>query len=182
MLLWWNRQTQGTLIKIYKRRCFMMLKVINVYECKDGRLRAYCRDEHNKPKIKSYPRILMEESLGRPLKPYEDVHHIDEDVSNNDISNFDIINHGEHQKLHAERKYFDKIAICDVCGKPFLWTAKRQSGYYRDIKRGNNRIVSCSKSCSSYYGRQEQLRRNSKAECGLNGESSPNGNTVPNKN
>ena len=51
-----------------------MLKVISIYKCKDGRIRAYCRDEYNNPKVISYPRILMEENLGRPLKPYEDAH------------------------------------------------------------------------------------------------------------
>lgn len=75
-----------------------------VYTNKDGRVRAIIRNEDGSITSKSYPRILMEESLGRPLEPYEDVH----------------------------------------------------------------------------YGRQEQLRRDSKAECGLNGESSPNGNAVPN--
>lgn len=88
-----------------------MLKVINTYKCKDGRVRAYCRDENNKAKVISYPRILMEESLGRPLEPYEDVHHVDKDTDNNSMGNLEIINHGVHQKLHAS-KYFDKQAIC----------------------------------------------------------------------
>ena len=121
-----------------------MLKVISTYKCKDGRIRAYCRDEYNNPKVISYPRILMEESLGRPLEPYEDVHHKDEDPSNNSIENLEIINHGKHQQLHS-KKYYDKQATCEVCGKQFIWTGVRQSCYYRDIKRGKNRIISCSK-------------------------------------
>lgn len=83
----------------------ILLKVISTYKCKDGRIRAYCRDEYNNPKVISYPRILMEESLGRPLEPYEDVHHVDEDTDNNNINNLQIINHGVHQKLHSS-KYF----------------------------------------------------------------------------
>lgn len=121
----------------------------------------------------------MEEKLGRPLKPYEQVHHIDHNPSNNDISNLSVVNLGAHQKIHST-KYYDKEMVCDVCKNKFIWTGKRQSSYYRDINRGKNRIISCSKSCSSYYGRQEQIRRNSNAECVLNGEPSPNGNTVPN--
>ena len=148
--------------------------------CSDGRIRAYCKYDDGTKKIVSYPRILMEEKLGRPLEPYEDVHHIDGNKRNNDISNLSVIVHGEHQKQHNPQKYFDIEAICDVCKRKFIWTAKRQGRYYRDIRCGRNRIISCSKKCSGYYGRQEQLRRNSKAECGLNGESSPNGNTVPN--
>lgn len=146
-----------------------MLKVINTYKCKDGRVRAYCRDENDKPKVISYPRILMEESLGRPLEPYEDVHHVDEDTDNNTIDNLKVINHGVHQKLHFS-KYFDKLTVCEVCNKTFIWTSERQRLYYTDLKRGKNRIISCSRKCSSYYGRQEQLGRDPLAECGLNGE------------
>lgn len=101
----------------------------------------------------------MEEKLGRPLEPYEDVHHKDNNPLNNELSNLELVLHGPHQKDHSQ-KYFDKEAKCDVCGKDFIWTAKRQSSYYRDINRGRNRIITCSKSCSSFYGRQEQLGRN----------------------
>lgn len=124
----------------------MILQVINVYKCNDGRYRAYCRDENGQPKIVSYPRILMEQSLGRPLELFEDIHHINGDASDNVLDNLTI----------------------------------RQSAYFRDIKRKKNRIIACSKSCSSYYSRLEQLGRNPKAECGLNGEPLPNGNAVPN--
>ncbi len=150
-----------------------------VYTNKDGRVRAVIRNEDGSITSKSYPRILMEESLGRPLEPYEDVHHKDGNPLNNSIENLEVKLHGEHQREHSA-KYHDKIAICEVCRKQFLWKAKRQRWYYTDLKRGANRIISCSKSCSVKYGRQEQLRRDSKAECGLNGESSPNGNAVPN--
>lgn len=155
------------------------MQVINTYIGNDGRERAYCRDENGKAKIVSYPRILMEEKLGRPLEPYEDVHHKDENKLNNNIENLELINHGMHQRQHS-KKYYDKIAICEVCGKEFVWKDAVQRRYYIDIKRGKSRLISCSKRCSAYYGRMEQLGRNSLSECGLNGETLPNGNTVPN--
>ena len=136
-----------------------LLRVISVYKCADNRVRAYCRDENNKAKVVSYPRILMEESLGRPLEPYEDVHHIDGNKLNNDLSNLEVINHGTHQRLHNKPKYHDKVAICEVCGNQFIWTTARQALYYSDLNRGLHRIISCSNSCSSYYGRQKQLGR-----------------------
>lgn len=42
-----------------------------VYTNKDGRVRAVIRNEDGSITSKSYPRILMEESLGRPLEPYK---------------------------------------------------------------------------------------------------------------
>lgn len=138
------------------------MRIVNTYRTSNNRLVAYCRDDNDKKRIMSYPRALMEIELGRPLEPYEDVHHIDGNKFNNDITNLMILNHGEHQRLHKEQEYqeyADKTMVCDVCGNPFVWTRKRQSLYYNDIKRGRHRIISCSKSCSSYYGRIKQLKK-----------------------
>lgn len=92
---------------------------MNTYVGKDGRVRVAVK-RNNKWSTISYSRILMEEKLGRPLEPYEDVHHIDGDPSNNDLENLIIINHGEHQRQHNPQKYFDIEMICDICGRSFL--------------------------------------------------------------
>lgn len=133
---------------------------MKTYIGKDGRVRALVKTEHGYSVV-SYPRILMAEKLGRPLEPFEDVHHIDENPLNNNIDNLELVLHGEHQKRHVVMKYNDKEMICDVCGKCFIWTRKQQQRYYGDLKRGKNRIIACSRSCSSKYGREEQLRRDS---------------------
>ena len=151
------------------------------YVGKDGRVRAYVTDENNHTTVKSYPRILMEEKLGRPLDPNEDVHHIDGDVSNNNIDNLAIISHGVHQRMHNPQLYFPFITRCQICGKLFVWSSERQSNYVVDLRRGKSRAITCSRTCSYWFGIQEQTRRNFSAECELNGETFPNGNTVPNK-
>lgn len=156
------------------------MEIKNIYTNKDGRTRAYYIDDKGKSHVVSYPRILMMQKLGRSLEPYEDVHHIDGNPMNNNLNNLEVINHGDHQKFHMPHKYYDKETICDVCGKKFIWSSIQQRRYYTDLNRNKNRIISCSKRCSALYGRREQLRRDSKAECELNGEASPNGNTVPN--
>lgn len=128
---------------------------MRVYKCKDGRTRVY--DPETK-KVRSYPRYLMEQHLGRPLSDDEDVHHIDENPSNNDISNLEIIMHGEHQRRHSQ-KYFDKKIYCSCCGKEFVWTSKQQSDHARNTRRSNRKdtgLVFCSKRCAGIYGRKVQ--------------------------
>ena len=129
---------------------------LKVYQCKDGRYRAYYHDDSGNRKFVSYPRLLVEEYLGRKLLPEEDVHHKDGDKTNNNIDNLEVVLHGTHQKQHS-LKYKDKLAICEVCGNSFIWTGKRQCKYYIDLRRNKNRIISCSKNCSSLYGRLRQL-------------------------
>jgi len=45
----------------------------------------------------------MEEKLGHPLKPDEDVHHIDDDVTNNDLNNLQVLSHKMHEQLHFKK-------------------------------------------------------------------------------
>lgn len=50
-------------------------------------------------------RWIMENHLGRKLSRWENVHHIDGNRLNNDISNLELIDHVEHALLHnRERK------------------------------------------------------------------------------
>ena len=45
-----------------------------LYVGKDNRSRVVIKRNDGTMTSVSYPRILMEEKLGRPLKPYEDAH------------------------------------------------------------------------------------------------------------
>ncbi len=147
---WRNWHTQGTLTKFSERNVIMKLTIKNTYKSKDdGRWRAYCVDENGKPHIVSYPRILMEEKLGRPLEPNEDVHHKDENVDNNDISNLEIQIHGIHQQQHS-MKYVNTVETCIICGCKFEMSSTSWSKFYGDLKRTNKRkrILTCSKSCA----------------------------------
>jgi hypothetical protein len=125
----------------------MELSIRNTYQNKDGRWRSYCVDENGEPHIVSYPRLLMEQKLGRPLEPNEDVHHIDEDYNNNDIDNLEVILHGEHQRKHSQ-KYINTIEKCMICGKMFQMSSSQWSLFMRDIRRNRHRILTCGKTCA----------------------------------
>lgn len=50
--------------------------------------------------------LVMEQHIGRPLRPGEVVHHIDGDKTNNDIKNLMLLSNEDHAKLHM---YLRKI-------------------------------------------------------------------------
>ena len=140
-----------------------MVEVANVYMHKnEGRLMAYIRETKQ---VVSYPRVIMENFLGRKLLPEEEVHHKDGNPLNNEIDNLEVMTKAEHLKIHAEenRKYFDKIMICPWCGEEFLWTADQQLKYQQNSARKRNVMESagspfCSKICSGKYGRSIQSK------------------------
>lgn len=134
------------------------MKDISVYKCKDGRMRAYIKGTK---KVVSYPRLVLEEKLGRELQHNEQVHHIDEDPLNNNPDNLKVKMLGDHQREHMT-KYFDKVVNCSWCGKEFIWTAKQQSERASNANRKRRSYVMsnnvfCSASCSGKFGRAIQL-------------------------
>ena len=46
-------------------------------------------------------RVVMERKLGRHLRDDEIVHHVDEDKSNNDPENLEVMSQSDHARLHA---------------------------------------------------------------------------------
>lgn len=51
-------------------------------------------------------RFLMEQHLMRPLLPSEDVHHINGIKTDNDISNLELLTHGEHTTEHNQQRTY----------------------------------------------------------------------------
>lgn len=139
-------------------------RTVYVNKCADGRVRALIVNKKDGTKVnKSYPRLVLEEFLGRELLPDEDVHHIDGDPTNNNVENLTVKKHGEHQFEHSfeREKYYDVEAICENCGAPFVWTAKSQRHWNVNAKRKHNagkiRHIFCSRHCAGEFGRRIQL-------------------------
>lgn len=57
--------------------------------------------ENGKRVARREHRVIMESHLGRRLEPWEVVHHKDENPLNNDISNLEVVEFGEHTRGHS---------------------------------------------------------------------------------
>lgn len=70
----------------------------------EGRSRkdGYIRVRFNGERILKH-RFLMEEHLGRKLKKWEIIHHIDGNNRNNCLDNLQIMSQSEHRNIHFER-------------------------------------------------------------------------------
>lgn len=100
------------------------MKVYGPYQRKDGRFYVNIIDKDKGVKTtKSYPRIVMEELLGRPLDPQEYVDHIDNDHLNNDVNNYQLLSNSENvKKFHAKQGHVlreNAEKSCVICGKGF---------------------------------------------------------------
>ena len=111
------------------------------------RLRLVMVDKVNGRKTSiSYAKYLMEVHLGRYLKSDETVDHIDNDYTNNDISNLRVISRSSHAYGDVLRNKPNKVH-CEYCGKVFY---RNRSGN----RRGHGYF--CSKQCSGKYGKLVQ--------------------------
>jgi hypothetical protein len=95
-------------------------------------------------------RVIVENSIGRLLLNNEEVHHIDLDRHNNDISNLQLINNHEHRLLHGSLRH-RKITkcVCKNCNCNFDRFSNKMHGKEFDD-------VFCSKRCSGLYNGYKQ--------------------------
>lgn len=84
-----------------------------------------------------------------------DIHHIDENKSNNDVSNLQLLSKREHVAIHHRGICYAKTSekFCVVCGKSIT-------------KRNNGRNKFCSSECAAKFNYQQSLESRSCVICG----------------
>ena len=89
--------------------------------------RGYLCRKVNGREVKEH-RFIMEQHLERKLEPWEHVHHIDGDKTNNSIENLGVITAEEHNREHAGKQRSD--------------SAKRTMAIYRQMRCEIDRLRS----------------------------------------
>lgn len=123
-------------------------RVYGPYYRKDGRQHVIVIFPNNKRTTVSYPRYLIETIIGRKLDTFEDVHHINGDVTDNRLENFEIVNTNTHKSNHIARLIAQDF-LCPVCKKEFTLRGKYLSNLISNrLKRPNQTGPYCSTSCA----------------------------------
>jgi hypothetical protein len=90
-------------------------------------------DEHTQISILQH-RFIMEQKIGRPLSPSEDVHHINGDKTDNHISNLRLINHGEHSTLTGKNRKMKTGYKMNLSDKERLARSMKMKAYHQKKK------------------------------------------------
>ena len=104
----------------------------------------------------SFARYLMSVKLGRFLTDQEEVDHIDDNKTNDDPNNLQILTpeqNREKQRLHYINSVQQKFDLaCPYCGKDFTLTErdmKMKFDYFH--KNNGSGLIYCSSSCNAKY-------------------------------
>jgi len=119
-----------------------------------------CQTTPAHPNVQKYNwavlhRVVVENHLGRLLDKDEHVHHIDENVNNNDISNLRVMSPSEHKKFHWDQT--PRLYITDYCpcGKSMTFIAGE---WRRRLKYSKCKKLFCSLPCAGYYAHPSNQR------------------------
>ena len=122
------------------------MKIYGPYLRKDGRKHIVIVKDDGTKRTQSYPRYLMEQHLGRELLPEETVDHIDNDFTNDDISNLQLLTLVENVEKSRKPKEIYTF-VCPCCGKV---ASKDMCQVRHNLKRGKAGPF-CSRKCAGKF-------------------------------
>jgi hypothetical protein len=104
-----------------------------------------------------YARYLMSLQFGRELTADEEVDHIDDDCTNDDISNLQVLTSAQNKEKQDRLRHAKSLVtlICPECGDEF--TRTRRNTNLRS--KGSPNPSCCSHSCAAKYHNKRRARR-----------------------
>lgn len=121
------------------------MKIYGPYTRKDGRKHVIIIHDDGRRQTKSYPRLVMEQHLGRDLTEEETVDHINNDFTDDRIENLQLLSLAENaSKAMIGREAKTYKFQCPCCGKESV-------KLLRDVKHNQNKGKSgpyCSRQCA----------------------------------
>ena len=121
------------------------MKIYGPYTRKDGRKHVVIIHDDGRRQTKSYPRLLMEQYLGRELTKEETVDHINNDFTDDRIENLQLLSLVENaSKAMIGRESKTYSFNCPCCGKE---SVKRLSDVLHNRNKGKSGPF-CSRQCA----------------------------------
>lgn len=121
------------------------MKIYGPYTRKDGRKHVIIIHDDGRRQTKSYPRLLMEQHLGRELTEEETVDHINNDFTDDRIENLQLLSITENiQKSAALRPRKTYKFICPCCQKEAIKFLDQVEHNWKKNKSGPY----CSRECA----------------------------------
>ncbi len=106
-------------------------------------------------KTKSYPRYIVEQKIGRCLTDNEEVHHINNDITDNNINNLKITKVKRRKRVKHSGGYY----ICLYCKQEFYMNPRQEKHRYKNKNYSNGPF--CSKTC---VGKYANIQKSAKKE------------------
>lgn len=129
------------------------IRIYGPYTRKDGRQHIIFYKE-GKRKTMSYPKYLLEQKLGRVLLPNETCDHVDENFTNNNLDNLQVLSRSDNIRKHAALKPMQLgTFICPVCNR----LATKPLHQIKHNKKQGKSGPYCGRICSGKASRKKQL-------------------------
>jgi hypothetical protein len=132
---------------------FREYRVYGPYVASDGRSRVILYKNKQK-KTMSYPKFLWWKEKDILLEDHEQIHHKDEDFTNNDLNNFMVRTRYDHMHLHVKSETHN----CVWCDKIIELKGLKLSRRKTHCALGKAGPF-CSRKCTGEYGAEVQRSR-----------------------